>query len=562
MTLSIEQVFAKQNFFNNAEMYFEPVMNNGREFKLTLSNIYDNDIVLNAVKITEFSIPEDSPIYMEGYQMLSQTAGTMSKPIDIGRINEVRDYGLYTKDKNDGAHYGANYFITKVGSLWYLIGATSSFKTSIFFKLKDGVCQVYWDLENTIIAAGAEYQADFICVLSSRKRSDLMEEYAYLINTHHPHATIMTKTGWCSWYCYYADLSENDVIDNLEKMHTDYSMLDYVQIDDGYQLHMGDWLTDSEKFPSGLKELCAKIKAAGKKPAIWVAPFIADGKSTLFREHKDWFIKGDDGNPIAAESVTYGGWRETPWYLLDMSIHEVRVWVTKVFKILHQELGIDYFKLDACYWGAIKNLKYRNAGITAVTHYRLGLDAIRKGVGYESYILGCNAPLWPSLGLVNAQRITDDVDRTPERIKQQIEEFRHRNWMANRLWGNDVDCLITAPLPNKLDIEQKYYRLLFAMVLASGGPVVLGDNLNNVKFHLPKELFKQFIADSGSRRPAYFIDDELSIARSVMNGVTVVFSLNQTKILEDYTAEKALFRQTDVSAEDTIQKDDVEIIFS
>src|SRR5574344_1117490 len=169
MTLSIEQVFAKQNFFNNAEMYFEPVMNNGREFKLTLSNIYDNDVVLNAVKITEFSIPEDSPIYMEGYQMLSQTAGTMSKPIDIGRINEVRDYGLYTKDKNDGAHYGANYFITKVGSLWYLIGATSSFKTSIFFKLKDGVCQVYWDLENTIIAAGAEYQADFICVLSSRK---------------------------------------------------------------------------------------------------------------------------------------------------------------------------------------------------------------------------------------------------------------------------------------------------------------------------------------------------------------------------------------------------------
>lgn len=560
MTLSIDQFFLKKKFFINSENFFEPIVNNGREFKLTYSNILDREITPHAVKISEFTIPESAPIYMEGYQMLSQTAGTMGKPVDIGRINEVRDYRLYEGDSS--ATYGANFLITRVGSNWYLIGATSSFKTSIYFKLKDGLCQVFWDLENTTIAAGAEYQADFICVLSAHKRSELMEQYAYLINTHHAHAKIMSKTGWCSWYCYYADLSEDDVLENLESMRTDFSVLDYVQIDDGYQLHMGDWLIDSDKFPSGLQDLCAKIKAAGKKPAIWVAPFIADGKSKVFRDHPDWFIKDQEGKPIEAGAVTYGGWRETPWYLLDMTIYEVRNWLTKIFKTLHKEMGIDYFKLDACYWGAIKGLTYQNAGITAITHYRLGLDAIRKGVGHDSYILGCNAPLWPSLGLVNAQRITDDVDRNSGRIKQQLNEFRHRNWMANRLWSNDVDCLVTAAIADQPEIDARYYRLLFAMTLASGGPVILGDALKKVKTQLPMALFKQFIGDSAGRWPAYFVDDELTLARSVMNGVSIIFAIDKPVSLEKYAVEHALFKQVNVKPEDLVEVDDTEIVYS
>ncbi len=553
----IDQVFSRKEFFDGADEFFSPRFHTEKEFKLGVRNGNDVDVTINELQICEFNIPLDAPIYMEGYQMLSQTAGTMGNPKDIGRLNEVRDYRLYHEDTT--AHYGSNYFITKVKGKWYLIGATSCFRTSLIFKLEGDVCKVYWDLEGSVIAANSEYSNDYICFLSAKKRSDLMEEYAYLINTHHPHATIMPKTGWCSWYAYYADVTQEHIIENLDIMAKDFPQLEYLQIDDGYQLHMGDWLTDSDRFANGLKDLCDKIRAKGKKPAIWVAPFIADGKSEVFKTHPEWFIQGPDGKPLKAEDVTYGGWRETPWYLLDMSIPAVRERITSIFKTFHTQFGIDYFKLDACYWGAIKGLKYHNAGITAIIHYRLGLDCIRKGVGFNSYILGCNAPFWPSLGLVNGQRITDDVDRTPERITQQFNEFRHRNWMANRLWSNDIDCVVTKALPNQQEITPNYYRMLYAMALASGGPVLLGDRLSDVGELLANKKYLTVLNNFNNKNPCYFVDDDLTFARSPISGLTAVFAPNAERSLADMRGEEGVFTGKVIDENDVLPKDDVEI---
>ncbi|MCC6264270.1 MAG: hypothetical protein IT169_11880, partial [Bryobacterales bacterium] len=39
-------------------------------------------------------LPEDTPIYTEGYQMLSQTGGTLSKPVPIGGYADAKHYRL------------------------------------------------------------------------------------------------------------------------------------------------------------------------------------------------------------------------------------------------------------------------------------------------------------------------------------------------------------------------------------------------------------------------------------------------------------------------------------
>jgi alpha-galactosidase len=61
-----------------------------------------------------------------------------------------------------------------------------------------------------------------------------------------------TVSGWCSWYYYWQGVSEADVIANLEDLasHRDELPIDYVQIDDGYQAGIGDWLTMNQKFPT------------------------------------------------------------------------------------------------------------------------------------------------------------------------------------------------------------------------------------------------------------------------------------------------------------------------
>ena len=50
--------------------------------------------------------------------------------------------------------------------------------------------------------------------------------------------------GYCSWYYYYADVTERDFLDNLEALaarsDSPYSS-GIAQIDDGYQTFQGDW---------------------------------------------------------------------------------------------------------------------------------------------------------------------------------------------------------------------------------------------------------------------------------------------------------------------------------
>ncbi len=516
------------------------------EFALIVKNDQEDSKLFDVLPIGTLNLSLHAPFYMEGYQMLSQTSGTVANPIKVGRIDEVKDYQLYKSlanslNENKNVVCGSNYFMVKEDDSWYLIGATSAFHSDLMFSLnsENGEISIYWDLGHITIEGKTCYKSDYICFLKGSSREDVLNLFGELIRKHHEITLLPTKTGWCSWYCYYANVTEQIVKDNLDLMDRDLPECEYIQIDDGFQTHMGDWLEESEKFNSGLKALCDEIRAKGKKPAIWVAPFIADGNSKIFKENPSWFIKDENGNPLKAENVTYGGWRETPWYLLDMSIHAVRNRIKHIFKVLKRDYGIDYFKLDACYWGAIKGLKYKHH-ISAVSHYRLGLFAIRKAVGNDSYILGCNAPLWPSIGLVNAQRVTDDVERSVHRINQIFTEYKYRAWMSNVLWANDVDCLVTTSLPNASQhLDVGYYKILLAMSLTSGGPVILGDDLHNVNWNLTlndtlgltvKEVLK--IAKSQDNNAAVFIGDDLNVARMKVYGkdVTIVFKSNDVEV--------------------------------
>jgi alpha-galactosidase len=54
--------------------------------------------------------------------------------------------------------------------------------------------------------------------------------------------------GWCSWYCYWDRVSERDVLDNLRSIDRLGLDIGVVQIDDGHQSQVGDWLTRSRRF--------------------------------------------------------------------------------------------------------------------------------------------------------------------------------------------------------------------------------------------------------------------------------------------------------------------------
>ena len=50
----------------------------------------------------------------------------------------------------------------------------------------------------------------------------------------------------------------------------------------------------------------------------------------------------------------------------------------------------------------------RHSGTDPITAYREGLEVIRDAAG-DAYLLGCGAPILPSVGLLDAMRVSPDT---------------------------------------------------------------------------------------------------------------------------------------------------------
>ncbi|HYN97109.1 MAG TPA: glycoside hydrolase family 36 protein [Pilimelia sp.] len=252
-------------------------------------------------------------------------------------------------------------------------------------------------------------------------------------------------TVWCSWYHYFRDVTEADIAENVAALGGADLPVDVVQIDAGWEAEVGDWLLLSDRFAS-LDEPIRRIRGAGRRAGIWVAPFAVAAGSVLAREHPEWLIGAPDGAPTPA-----GQWYDQPLYGLDATHPGAAGYLRRVFGGL-AESGIDYFKIDFLYAGAVTGS--RHGGLDAVAGYRAGLQLIRDAIGPDSYLLGCGAPVLPSVGLFDAMRVSPDTAPHYEPDRGDVTQPGQRSatlatvaraWQHGRFWVNDPDCLIVRP---------------------------------------------------------------------------------------------------------------------
>jgi alpha-galactosidase len=442
----------------------------------------------------ENQVEVDASLIGDGFQMLCQTAGTPEKLKDIGRCPDNNlSYRIYP---NEAPKRFYNYLVIEQSTGFQLFGFTSCHRFAGYFELHRGRIGTdilaYIDGENSEPQHWASNRLESIAVIKGTTLESVYLQYSELIAQSHPVRKGVQQPvpiGWCSWYAYYADVTEQLIKDNLRCMQQELPELEWVLLDDGYQAYMGDWLTPSDKFPGGVKSLIQNIRESGKKPAIWLAPFIAQAESEVFQQHPDWFLRDSQGHPLKAEEVTYGGWRCTPWYVLDASNPEVIAHLTHFVSVMRNEWGVEMFKLDANYWGTLKGVRQKE-GITGVEAYRMGMEAIIEGAG-DALILGCNAPMWPSLGLVDAMRVSDDVERDTQRFEQIAKETFYRSWQHQKLWLIDPDCATFTSLANQAT-ERASYEFHRNVLLASGGMLLSGDPLPELT-GFAKESLKRLI---------------------------------------------------------------------
>jgi alpha-galactosidase len=210
-------------------------------------------------------------------------------------------------------------------------------------------------------------------------REGLLAGLAGRLNENHPPlvpAFAEPLSGWCSWYCFGPRVTAVQVLANLDVITRAIPGLKYIQIDDGYQAAMGDWLETGDAFGGGVAGVLRQIREPGFEPAIWVAPFIAEKGSRVFREHPEWFVTDAEGRPLAADQVTFGGWRRGPWYAVDGTHPEARRHLENVFRTMREEWGCTYNDIKRT-WARVEGTARQNRSATDRRSHRCGREARR-----------------------------------------------------------------------------------------------------------------------------------------------------------------------------------------
>lgn len=512
------------------------IVNNSKQ------TIHVNNIVL--FEIDGGVLDSSSRIYGEGFQLLTQTGGSLGHPQNIGGYTDEGHYKLIGPHHMPTAYGMFNLTLPGGQCLMLAFSTCQRFIGRISFSAKKIIVSV--DAENLTLKPGQRVELEDFMALAGTDKNLLYDELTRQIAVKHP--PILGKkvpTGWCSWYCYGPDVTQKDIRENMTGFAAKLPAVKYIQIDDGFQPYMGDWLEDNPRYGS-LANTLTEIRNAGFTPAIWLAPFIAEKDSRLFKEHPDWFVKDSTGHPLNSATVGFGGWRNGPWYVLDGTNPGAQQYLKYVVKTMREKWGVEYFKLDANYWGAIHKGVHYDTTATRIEAYRAGMKAILEACDSNTVVLGCNNPMWPSLGLITASRTSNDVSRDWNSFQSTARENLMRSWQNGTLWYNDPDCLVLGPNDGSgTELTPAEYLFHATVVHAVGGLMLLGDkyaNLSEKQFDIIRkqlppagksarftnDKFETGCMDMGTEQFYYFLNWDGS------KPVSLKIKLKSKSLLENY----------------------------
>ncbi|MCR4741546.1 MAG: alpha-galactosidase [Treponema sp.] len=307
--------------------------------------------------------------------------------------------------------------------------------------------------------------------------------------------------GWESWYNYYEKIDENIILSDLNQINQSPNFIklagqefpDYkrvFQIDDGWQISLGDWDCNKKLFPSGLKALTQKIEENGFIPGIWCAPLIIDIRSKFALEHPDYLLRDKKGNLVKA------GWNPRwgangIYYCLDLSKDQVQSHLKNLMNKIINDWGFRYIKLDflfaGMFYGAFSknNAAYENFHQVTKILTEIKKNNNRK----EVYYLGCGMPMEMGFKNFPLSRIGCDTyehwdNSLMRRIKWNGRASAYLNLkdtLGKALWNGtvfqcDPDVIFIRNNKCSLTLEEK--KIIAFVNSAFGSQIMFSDNLD------------------------------------------------------------------------------------
>lgn len=304
--------------------------------------------------------------------------------------------------------------------------------------------------------------------------------------------------GYTSWYNYYQNINEEIILRDLQGLARAGKNANIFQIDDGYETKVGDWDMDTVKFPNGLAPIVDRIHEQGLMAGLWYAPFAAQFKANVIKNHPDWLIRNKHGRPVIS-GIAWGG-----FYALDFEKEEVREYIKAYFDKVFNKWHFDMVKLDFLYTAAIEPRNGKTRGQLMCE----AMDFLRECCG-DKIILGCGVPLAPAFGVVDACRISCDVENTFKEkfyvkvtnqeiisAKMAMVNSVYRRHLNGRIWANDPDVFFLRDDGMKkagYTLQQK--KLLAKVNHIFGDVLFVSDNVgayDDVKMQILLDAYRKF----------------------------------------------------------------------
>ena len=446
-----------------------------------------NDIVeLEEVRADfAFSFEQEDAFFLNGYQSWTYSPERSRKQHDdsmrfvpgaLDRKFGLSQYGdgyfsdpVYRKDLRAGYKKGYSYAYVRRGSRFFLFAslAEDSGFTRIVLNPGEGTVSFKKDCHHRFLTPGEAYTA-LDLIFPEGEENQVFDAWFDAMGVKALPAE--PKIGYTSWYNCYQNISEAQILRDLEGMKTLPVKPHIFQIDDGYEPFVGDWLTeDALKFPHGLEPIIRKILDDGYQAGIWLAPFVAEKDSALCREHPDW-LQYKDGQPVFAGSNWSGH------YALDPYNPELRDYIRKSVERF-KAMGVTLFKLDFLYAACMTSRPDKTRGEIMAE----SMDFLRQVCG-DCQILGCGVPLASAFGRVEYCRIGPDMsldfddkpfmrllhNERPSTLHTQRNTL-YRRQLDGRAFRNDPDVFLLRDENTSLSDLQKHtlaiVNALFGSVL-------------------------------------------------------------------------------------------------
>ena len=352
-----------------------------------------------------------------------------------------------------------------------------------------------FDGGDTLVDPG-ETELEQVVLLLGQDPDALLATYGELVQRQYaitPPAR--PPVTWCSWYPYRLGVSEERCLANaalgaqrLKALGLETMLLD-LGWEEGY---LPSAFRENDQFSHGLQWLAERLREYGLKLGTWVAPFSISEFDPLVREHPEWLIQDENGQPLDT-----GTWFWEPHgkvYCLDLTHPAAQEWLRRNMASLAAR-GVRYYKTD--FIGIVTSPRARrrhNPRIVAgggLEAARIGARIIRQAIdsqGEKSTWLNCGTET-AAMGLYELLYTCNDTGNTgyvgwdvlrDDYLSVACHLFKNKRWAIIQ-----PSCLCVG-LPGTLDEA----RVRATATFMCGGQVDIGDEL----ISLPEERWQVLLA--------------------------------------------------------------------